>query len=533
MQGANETEITTDVATVTGSGDVPTSLPANTATLNQAHEMVCHLFNQSKILDECRICVVQAVSTAASQRNAELSLPFTSYLSAVSDAVEAWRTKITVLHPEMANCDYNTYHGCEADTGKRTEEYFGKLCDLNMALEQWTSARKPTQPVKPSDDCDSEMGSSTFLSVMQAYDTSSSSILIETTSTNTKNPFPDDVKYIMKDVESSVGRYMQAMMKVVAEHLGGVEVTAYLGHIFSTGLNFQTSMWQLIMTDTVYLPTLMREHYRREMEMLRLFAEILPIIALCSIPPPPFPIAAPAPLASQNISDVSVSGPPLPSMPGSSSTTMGTGPITPAATQVAPASGDTQTETPLSGCQKLLSRLGSKLLSYSSAPVVGTREGVNKLVVCIAPSRDVPKPIDAAAISPLLMNIAQSSSNVRCRPGEGPPSNGQSNIKRQKLDESANPTVAGMSVSAAIAIDDIVEGDEDDNGIKILEDEDDGDAGAAVVVVDAQGNATTSIPHAANIIGSSTFAPWVLMDLHCDIVTDIKGKNCKKILNQL
>ena len=240
-----------------------------------------------------------------------------------------------VLHPEMANCDYNTYCSCAADIRKRTEEYFRKLRDLNAGLEQRMSACKPTQPVKPSDNHDSGMGSSTSLSATQAHNTSLSSIPIEMASTNMENPFPDDVKSIMKDIESSIGRYVQAMMKVVAEHLGGVEVTAYLG--------------QFVMMDTIYLPTLMREHYRREMEALRLLAEILPIIALCSIPPPPFPIAAPAPLASQNISDVSVSGPPLPSMPGSSSTTMGMGPITPAATPAAPASGDAQTEALLSG----------------------------------------------------------------------------------------------------------------------------------------------------------------------------------------
>ena len=187
----------------------------------------------------------------------------------------------------------------------------------------------------------------------------------------------------------------------------------------------------------------------------------------------------------------------------------------------------------MSGHQKLLSRLSSKLLSYSSAPAVGTQEGVNKAVVCVALSRDVPKPIDVAAISLLLMNIAQSSSNVRCRLREGPPLNGQPNIKRQNLDESANPTVVGTSASAAIAIDDVVEGDEDDDGIEILEDEDDGNAGAAVVAVDAQGNATTSTPHTVNVTGCSTFAPWVLMDLHPDVITDIKGKNRKKILNQL
>ena len=123
----------------------------------------------------------------------------------------------------------------------------------------------------------------------------------------------------------------------------------YLGHIFSMGLNFQTSMWQLIMMDTIYLPTLTREHYRHETEMLRLFAEILPIIAPCSIPPLPFPITAPAPSVPQNVSDVSVSGPPLPLTPGSSGTTMGMGPVAPAATSAMPASGDIWTEAPLSG----------------------------------------------------------------------------------------------------------------------------------------------------------------------------------------
>ena len=121
------------------------------------------------------------------------------------------------------------------------------------------------------------------------------------------------------------------------------------------------------MTDTVYLPTLMREHYHREMEMLQLFAEILPIFALCSIPPPPFPIMAPALSVSQNISDTSVSGPPLHLMPGSSGTATSMGSVTPAATLAMPASGHTQTDTPLSGQQKLLSRLGSKLPSYPSA----------------------------------------------------------------------------------------------------------------------------------------------------------------------
>ena len=72
------------------------------------------------------------------------------------------------------------------------------------------------------------------------------------------------------------------------------------------------------------------------------------------------------------------------------------------------------------------------------------------------------------------MNIAQSSSNVRCQPGEGPPSNSQPNVKRQKLDRSTKSSAAGMSASIAITVDDVAN-EEDDNGIKILEDEDDDD----------------------------------------------------------
>ena len=123
------------------------------------------------------------------------------------------------------------------------------------------------------------------------------------------------------------------------------------------------------------------------------------------------------------------------------------------------------------------------------------------------------------------MNIAQSSSNVICQLEKNAPLNGQPNVKRQKLDEDADST-------AAIPIDEIADEDDDDSGIEILEDEDDDDVNTAVVTVDTQGNAATSTPHAANTAGSSTFTPFMLMDHH-PVMADIKGKNCKKILNQL
>ena len=87
---------------------------------------------------------------------------------------------------------------------------------------------------------------------------------------------------------------------------------------------------------------------------------------------------------------------------------------------------------------------------------------------------------------------------------------------------------AGTSASVAIAVDE----DDDNNSIKILEDEDDGNDNTTVVTVDTQGSATTNTPCTANTTDTSGFTPFVLMDLHPDVIADIKGKNRKKILNQ-
>ena len=169
----------------------------------------------------------------------------------------------------------------------------------------------------------------------------------------------------MKNIEASVGTYVQVMTKAVAEHLGGVEVTAFLGHIFSTSLNFQMLMWQLVMTEAVYPPTMTREHLCRKTEMLQLFAEVIPILAPCSIRPPPIPTTDLTPLAPQNICGASVGEPSLPTTPSS---------------------GGMQPTTPLSSQQRLQSRVGAKLMSCIPPPIIGVWEGVNKAVVHVAPS---------------------------------------------------------------------------------------------------------------------------------------------------
>ena len=224
--------------------------------------MVFHLLKQSKILDECWVRVARPISMAVSKHTTQLFQPFTSYISDVSDAVKAWRMKVTLIRPEMAHCNYDTYRVCSASVRERTNEFFGKLWDLNTCLDQQMLPTKPdqqnpVQSIKPDNEGDSGLGSS--LDAMAPGNSSTESDHNrdanppETTSmtvapVSENDPFLVEVTTIMEDVELSVQRYVQEMTKTVLQYLGGVEMTSYLGHIFSTGLNFQTSMWQLDMT---------------------------------------------------------------------------------------------------------------------------------------------------------------------------------------------------------------------------------------------------------------------------------------------
>ena len=121
--------------------------------------------------------------------------------------------KIMVLCPQMAHCYYDTYHDCTADIWEKKNEYFGRLHDLNATLVQQTSTPKPVQAIKPSDKQDSGLGSSTDSPMTQTNGTPSGSIPTKTAPTSEDNPFPEEVMSIMKDVESSMGKYVQAMMK--------------------------------------------------------------------------------------------------------------------------------------------------------------------------------------------------------------------------------------------------------------------------------------------------------------------------------
>ena len=128
---------------------------------------------------------------------------------------------------------------------------------------------KLVEAVKPNDEDDSGVSSSigavpSGLLAKTNHNTPPDATLMANAPLSKNDPFFIEVTSIMEDVESSVGKYIQEMMKTVLQYLGGVKMMSYLGHIFSTRLNFQMSMWQLVMTEAIYLPTVMREQLHWE-----------------------------------------------------------------------------------------------------------------------------------------------------------------------------------------------------------------------------------------------------------------------------
>ena len=156
--------------------------------------------------------------------------------------------------------------------------------------------------------------------------------------------------------------------------------------------------------------------------------------------------------------------------------------------------------------------------------------------MCVAPSREAQKPSMSVSFSPLLLSLAQSSSSFRCHSGGSISLSSQPTVKMQRLDELANPMTQGVSVAAAIPINDGADnGEEDDDNIKILIDEDgvDDNDKDAVADVDAQGNVKVGTPSPANTANSSGFGLFVLLDLNESAMSEIKGHSHRKYLNRL
>ena len=257
-------------------------------------------------------------------------------------------------------------------------------------------------------------------------------------------------------------------------------------------------MWQLVTFEAVYLPTVMREHLRREASTLHLFVECLPMLAPCAIPPPPFPVIPMTPaLRALNVPVPKVSRPSsvsiLPEVHGA----------TVAVKAVLPSSGSQGSAT-MSQRPVTVPRVKLKVSPAATNSVL------DKAVGCVAPVRDTHSvPSQSSAPTGCLASLAQA-------PSISP--NSQLTVKRPRLDGTTGPVAAtsstpGSSSSAAIPVDD------DEDEIQFIDAIDDG----ASVHVDAQGRQTT---------GSSASGSFTLQPLDDELVAEYPVR-VRGVINRL
>ena len=233
--GADEAAEEVDDNMLAEGNETQDGSPSDHMTANEVRELLHDLMRKSTILNDCRTRVSAAVSKAVAERTAEMFKPFTGYIEDITHEVSSWHMGILSVCPKMVNCDYETYRENSSLIREKTNAFYERAWALNKSLDKSTT---PKQAVR-HDSGGKASGSSTD---------------------EIEDPFLAEIPNIMTDVEDSVTQYADKMAKKVLEHTGGVDISSYLGHIFNTGLNFQTSMWQLVTLEAVYLPTIMREN---------------------------------------------------------------------------------------------------------------------------------------------------------------------------------------------------------------------------------------------------------------------------------
>ena len=185
---------------------------------------------KSTILDNCRARVRSAVSKAVAERTKAMFKPFMGYIEHMGREVSVWHAGVLSVHPKMVDCNYEVYRENSGLIREKTNAFYEHVRALNKSLDESMTPKSAAR-----DD-----GGTSGAEVGDADD-----------------PFQAEIPNIITDVEESVAKYADEMAKKVLEYTGGADISSYLGHIFSTGLNFQTSMWQLITFEAVYLPTVM------------------------------------------------------------------------------------------------------------------------------------------------------------------------------------------------------------------------------------------------------------------------------------
>ena len=368
VEGADNTD-------QTGEGETQEKASSDDMTPNQVKELLHGLMRKSTILDDCRNRVRSAVSKAVAEQTKAMFKPFTGYIEDMGSEVSSWHAGVLSVRPQMVDCSYEKYRENSGLIREKTNAFYERARALNKTLD---SNVHPTPAARDN------------------------SGIPDAKADASDNPLEADIPDIMKDVEESVAKYADEMAMKVLEYTGGADITSYLGYIFSTGLNFQTLMCQLVTFEAVYLPTVMREQLRRDTSTLRIFVKCLPTLASCAIPPPPFPTAS----AIQALPSSSVQT----SQPSSS--TVVTDAKEPAgAVKAVPTSSASQTSATTTPKPVAAPRVKVKVSPAATNTVL------DKAVGRVAPVRDTQSGLNQPSVSTgRLAGLAQASSIVRSRP---------------------------------------------------------------------------------------------------------------------
>ena len=394
--------------------------------------------------------------------------------------VSTWRAGILSVRPKMVNCSYEAYRENSSLIREKTNAFYERARVLNRSLDESTALK----PAVKNDD---------GTSGAEAEDAN--------------DPFQEEIPNIMADVERSVTKYADEMAKEVLEHTGGADISSYLGHIFSTRLNFQTSMWQLVTLEAVYLPTIMREHLRRDASTLHLFVECLPTLVPCAIPPPPLS-ATPTTTAIKalSIGATKVSRPLLVTTAAGANEAVGTVKTVPASSASQGATTTTQKPT------------AAPRVKLKVSPAA-TNTVLDKAVGHVAPVPNTHSaPSQSSTPAGRLASLAQASSNVRSCSQDSISPNSQPTVKQPRLDGNVEPAVTSSSTlvsssAAAITV------DEDEDEIQFIDAIDDGTS----VRLDAQGRQMTT---------SSTSSTFTLQPLANELVSEYP-EGVRVVINRL
>ena len=210
---------------------------------------------------------------------------FTSYMNKVSTTVMTWHSRILPICNKMSSCGYDKFHTHSATIQKMTNEYFAEVCILKEDLEK--ELQKQMEEEKTSQGQVAKSGISKKLKSQDNPNSGSPG------KSDTWPMIQDELDLetlaVLNDIEKSSTNFIDDACKSIVSHIRTIELLSYLGQIFALSLNFKTSIWQLVLMESIF-PIIMNRVSTCSRKPLH-FTKLLPEVNLCVVHPPPLPTA--------------------------------------------------------------------------------------------------------------------------------------------------------------------------------------------------------------------------------------------------